>query len=373
MAQKFWSKDPDGFRVLVDRNLEQPFATQTAYLTPNKDFFVCNTRPTPHIDSERYRLRIEGDAVERPIKISYDDLKAMPQHTVLACLECAGNHRLLFEKELGQKLNKRPHLTEVLWDLGAIGMAEWRGVRLRDVLAVAGMGLQAVHVCPVGLDHTADETEGVKCPMSVGKALDPDTLLALEMNGEPLPPDHGFPVRVIAPGWIGTYSIKWVGKIVVSSRFQWVTRNTEKYVMMGDDWPEAEYAPARGGPITKQNIKSSLALGWPARLTAGKQQIHGYARSPDAEISMVEWSADAGKTWRLAQIIPPNLRYAWTRFTFEWEAGAGEHDLMTRATDAKGTVQPSHVRFNNGGYMFNMVHRHPVVVSPAPKAAQDLG
>lgn len=364
MTQKFWSKDPSGFRVLVGRNLEQPFASQKGYLTPNEEFFVCNARPTPQVNPKTYRLCIEGDAIERPVELSYEDLKAMPQHSVLACLECAGNHRLLFEKDMGQKLDKRPHLTEVLWDLGAIGMAEWRGVRLRDVLELAGIGLNAVHVCPVGLDRGDEDNEGIKCPMPVGKALDPDTLLALEMNGEPLPPDHGFPVRVLAPGWVGTYSIKWVERIHVSSRFQWVTRNTEKYVLMGDDWPEDDFSPAKGGPITKQNIKSSLALDWPARLTAGKQRLYGYARSPDAEISMIEWSSDTGDTWRIAEIIPPNLRYAWTQFTFEWDAKVGDHELMTRATDANGTVQPATIPFNNGGYMFNMVHRHPVQVSP---------
>ncbi|WP_076866081.1 sulfite oxidase [Bradyrhizobium mercantei] len=363
MSEEFWAKNPSGFRIIVGRNLEMPLAAQTDYLTPNDRFFVCNQRATPRVDAATYRLRIQGDAVSRPLGISYEELKAMPQRSVLAYLECAGNHRLLFEKELGRKLNKRPHLTEVMWDLGAIGMAEWRGVPLRHVLELAGLKLDAIHVCPVGLDRDREGKEGVKCPMPIGKALDPDTLLALRMNGEQLPPDHGFPVRVIVPGWIGTYSIKWVDKIEVSSRFQWVVRNTEKYVLMGDEWPEEDYAPAKGGPITQQNIKSSLALDWPARWSAGTKRLFGYARSPDAEIASVEWSDDMGKTWHPADIMPPNLRYSWARFTFEWVATPGVHELMTRATDARGAVQPLRIPFNNGGYMFNMVHRHPVQVS----------
>lgn len=261
MKPTFWAKDPSGFRVLADCSLELPFSAQIDYLTPNERFFVCNERPTPIVNPETYRLRIEGDAVSRPLALSYAELKSMPQRSVLAYIECAGNQRLLFEKELGQKLDKRPHMTEILWDLGGVGMAEWRGVPLRDVLELAGIRHEAVHVCPIGLDRGGEDNEGIKCPMPVCKALDPDTLLALEMNGEPLPPDHGFPVRVLAPGWVGTYSIKWVDRIVVSSRFQWVFRNTEQYVLMGDDWPEERYSPARGAPITRQTIKSSLALG----------------------------------------------------------------------------------------------------------------
>lgn len=363
MTQEFWAKDPSGFRVLADCSLELPFSAQTDYLTPNEKFFVCNERPTPTVDPLTYRLRIEGDAVARPLEFSYADLQAMPQRSVLAYIECAGNQRLLFEKELGQKLDKRPHMTEILWDLGGIGMAEWRGVPLRHVLELAGIKQEAVHVCPIGLDRGGEDIEGIKCPMPVGKALDPDTLLALEMNGQPLPPDHGFPVRVLVPGWVGTYSIKWVDRVVVSSRFQWVFRNTEQYVLMGDDWPEEKYAPAKGAPITKQNIKSSLALDWPARLTAGKQRLFGYARSPEAEIASVEWSADAGRSWNAAEIIPPNLRYAWTRFSFVWNATSGDHVLMTRATDTVGTIQPTSIPFNSGGYLFNMVHKHPVHVS----------
>ena len=110
--------------------------------------------------------------------------------------------------------------------------------------------------------------------------MDPETLLALEMNGEPLPPDHGFPVRVIAPGWVGTYSIKWVGRVLVTTEKQWVQRTTTSYVLMGPQWPAHEYAPADGAPVTQQTLKSSLALAWPARLKRGRQTIHGFARSP---------------------------------------------------------------------------------------------
>lgn len=365
MTETFWSKDPAGFHVLADCSLEMPFARQQDYLTPNPCFFVCNERPTPRVEVSSYRLSVEGDAISRGLELSYDDLKAMPQRSVLALIECAGNQRMLFESVLGERLDKRPHMTEIMWGLGGAGMAEWTGVALRDVLKLAGIRPQAIHVCPVGLDRGGQADEGVKCPMPVGKALDPDTLLALEMNGEPLPPDHGFPVRLIVPGWVGTYSIKWVDRITVSSRFMWVFRNTEQYVLMGDEWPESKYAPARGAPITEQSIKSSLALEWPARMKAGPQRLFGYARAPDSEIRGVEWSDDGGATWRHADLISPNLRYAWTRFSLSWDASPGQHAIMTRATDRAGRKQPMRIPFNNGGYLFNMVHPHPIIVADA--------
>jgi sulfane dehydrogenase subunit SoxC len=358
----FWHKDPSRFTVLADCSLERPCLNRGEYLTDNRDFFVCNAGPTPRIDSFHYRLTVEGDAVGRRLELTYEDLKRMEQKTVPAFIECAGNHRRLFEDVLHHKLDKRPHMTEIKWGLGGVGMAEWRGVPLRAVLERARVTPQAVHVCPVGLDVEAEDG-GVRCPMPVAKALDPSTLLALEMNGEPLPPDHGSPVRVLVPGWVGTYSIKWVGRIVVSARHLWVPRNTEQYVLMGDHWPAEDYAPARGAPITKQSIKSSLALSWPARLAAGSQVVFGCARSPDAEIATVDWSSDGGRTWARAELLPPNLRYAWVLFRFVWHAAPGEHTLMTRATDTVGRIQPTRVPFNWGGYLFNMVHPHPVIVS----------
>lgn len=359
MTGKRFVKDTSGFIVHEAGGLESG-DTQSDYYTPNDRFFVCSYY-TPEVDVSSYRLVIEGDGVGKPLTLSHGDLQAMEQHTLPAYLECAGNHRAMFETVLGETLDKRPELIELRWGLGGVGMAQWRGVRLRDVLTLAQIKPQAVHVCPVGLDI---ETEGGggKVPIPLDKAMDPDTLLALEMNQEPLPPDHGFPVRVIVPGWVGTYSIKWVGSIRVTTQPQWVERNTSSYVMMGPQWPPEDYAPASGAPVTWQNLKSSLALAWPARLDRGPQTIHGFARSPDARISMVEWSADEGNSWCEAKLVEPNQRYAWVRFEFAWDAPPGERTLMTRATDEAGRTQPKTVPFNAGGYLFNMIHPHPVVV-----------
>ena len=182
------------------------------------------------------------------------------------------------------------------------------------------------------------------------------------MNGDPLPADHGYPARLIVPGWVGTYSIKWLGRIVVSSEHMWVVRNTERYVLMGDDWPAEDFAPARGAAITRHPIKSSLALPWPANLEPGSQQIRGFARGAEEPIVRVTWSADGGKTWQDAELLSPCDRYVWVAFAFTWDAATGERALMTRAFDASGESQPMTQPFNHGGYVFSMVHPHPVVV-----------
>ena len=241
-------------------------------------------------------------------------------------------------------------------------MAEWSGVRLRDVLRQAKIRDSAYHVCPVGLDVGLEDADGIRVPMPVTKAMHPDTLIALTMNGDPLPPDHGFPARLIVPGWVGTYSIKWLGRIDVTTTHQWVYRNTELYVLAGDDWPVDASAPSKGAPITAQTIKSSLALPWPAQLSPGPHRLHGWARSKDAEIVSVEWSVASDETWHAAEICSPNHRWAWVRFELEWEAPTGTHELLTRASDKAGRPQPDRVPFNDGGYLFNMVHPHPVHV-----------
>jgi len=248
------------------------------------------------------------------------------------------------------------------WQLGGVGMAAWTGVSLREVLTLAGIKPEAVAVNIKGLDEDAPEG-GVSRPLPPAKALDSDTILAYAMNGEPLPPDHGFPLRAIVPGWVGTNSIKWVGSITVSSRPIWVERNTTMYVLKGEAWRDAVNERVQGGEITAQNIKSSLALPWKAHLSAGQQLVRGLARSPHAKIARVQWRTDDKNEWQTARLLPPILKYAWVRFEFEWEASPGSHVLMTRATDEAGHTQPLTQPFNEEGYLFNRVYSHPVQVS----------
>jgi sulfane dehydrogenase subunit SoxC len=226
------------------------------------------------------------------------------------------------------------------------------------VLELAGLKETATDVLFIGLDTESPE-EGFRRVLPIEKALDPDTLLAYALNGATLPKDHGYPVRALVPGWVGSSSIKWLGRIVVSSEKIWTRNNTQSYVLIGDSYPpEGE---ALGQPVTTQTIKSSLALPWPASLPAGTQRIHGFAHSPVGGIAKVEWSTD-GQTWQEAALVSPQIQYSWVRFEFWWDAEPGEHTLWTRATDVEGNTQPDSVPFNVQGYLFNQPVPHPVTV-----------
>ena len=201
------------------------------YLTPVDRFFVRNHTATPEIDSATWRLRVHGTGVRRELSLSYDDLLRLPSVTVTRAVECAGNGRSLFGTQQGTPA------AGTQWTLGAIGVASWTGVRLTDVLDRARLTRRAMDVMPVGLDDLA-----VRRPIPVEKALARDTLLVYGMNGDVLPPDHGFPVRLLVPGWIGVANVKWVGSIEVSEtplESQW---NTTSYRLFGPDYPDAHHA-----------------------------------------------------------------------------------------------------------------------------------
>ena len=201
---------------------------------------------------------------------------------------------------------------------------------------------------------------GFRRVLPVEKALHPDTLLAYALNGGALPKDHGFPLRALVPGWVGSSSVKWLGRIEVSAERLWTRNNTTSYVLIGDDYPpEGE---ALGQVVTTQVIKSALALPWPAELRAGLHRIRGYAHSPAGPLRKVEWSLDSGRSWRGATVRGPQVQYSWAMFELEWEAQPGEYTVMTRATDAAGNTQPPEIPFNEKGYLFNQPLPHPVRV-----------
>ena len=364
MTQGGYVKDVTAFER-IGGAAEPRFERQSGFFTPNAEFFICHGDPTPRLERATWRLELLGDGLERPLTLSFDDIAGLPRHTVDCFLECAGNHRTLFETVMGEDLSRGgDDITITRWHLGGVGMARWSGVRLGDVLALAGVKAEAAFVMPVGLDIVREEDEdGVRVPLPREKALDPDTIVAFTMNDEELPADHGFPARLIVPGWVGTYSIKWLGRIEVTKARPWVPRNTVMYVLMGPEWPQEQFAPARGAPVTKHPIRSSLALPFPAFLPPGRHRLIGYARGNDHPVTRVSWSADGGATWQDAEIVSKPVRYAWTQFACDWQATAGEHALITRATDADGETQPMAIPFNLGGYVYNAVHPHPVTVA----------
>jgi DMSO/TMAO reductase YedYZ molybdopterin-dependent catalytic subunit len=320
------------------------------YLVPNELFFVRNHTRTPRLEVSTWRLTVGGSGVERPLTLTYDDLLAMPSRSVIRSVECAGNGRSFFAAAYGKKAQGTQ------WKLGAIGVAEWTGVPLSAVLDRAGLKRTARDVMAEGLDDLR-----VRRPLSVTKALAEDTLLVYAMNGEPLPPDHGFPVRLLTPGWIGVANIKWVGRLEVSEQPLFSHWNTETYVLIGPDYPPQP--PAHGPILSTQSLKSALELGWEASLRAGPMVIKGRSWSPFGAIAKVEYSLDQGQTWQHARLQEPNLAQAWVRWAFAWEAKAGKHTLTVKATDTAGNTQPDSVPWNEQGYLYNALLHHPVTVT----------
>jgi len=294
----------------------------------------------------------------RGVEFTLDDLKRLPAVTRTAFVECAGNGRSLFTSQQGQTV------TGTAWTLGAIGTARWRGVRLADVLHRAGLSRAAVDVLPRGLDAeyvTADGTNlgRVRRPLPLSKALD-DVLLAYEMNGEPLPYDHGHPVRVLVPSWIGIASIKWVGDIEVSAQPLYSPWNTDFYRLFGDAYP-----PGGSAPLTRQTVKSAWELAWGAGLAAGQEhRLTGRSWSGAGGIVRVDVSTDGGTRWRRARLHDTAHRDGWVRWSTDWRPPApGSYSLLARATDSAGRTQPDTAVANTQGYLFDAVVRHPVTVA----------
>ncbi|MGE3270971.1 MAG: sulfite oxidase [Chloroflexota bacterium] len=333
------SADPPNYESRLDQ--------VAGWVTPRDLHFVRSQHVAPAIDPDTYRLSIEGDAVGKPIQLSLADLKKLPSRSQINWLECAGNSRVQYERVLGKAVDP----AQLPWGQGAVSNSEWTGVSLSTVLDLADIKPNALDVMPEGLDEGK-----IARPMPIDIARRPETMLAYAMNGDPLPPDNGFPVRAIVPGWIGTNSIKWVGRIVVSSQPIKVKWNTTSYAMHGPDYPDD---PA----LTFQPIKSVLAIPWEAKLAAVEQTVRGFAWSPHGRIAKVEYSFDGGKNWTTASLLEPNQPMAWVRWEFTWNPQPGSYEITTRATDDQGNTQPDAVKWNSLGYLYNACVSHPVTVA----------
>ena len=353
------AKEAEPFIAHGEAGLESRLELMRGVITPTRLFFVRNNSPeSPDIDAAAWRLVVEGDAVEQPLELAYDELRRLPARTLVSYLECAGNQRAMFERLTGRAA------AGTQWGTGAVGNGVWLGVALSDVLTMAGVSRDAESVLLVGLDPQAPEG-GFRRVVTAEKAMQPDTLLAYGLNGDVLPRDHGFPLRALVPGWVGSTSIKWLGRVVVSRERLWTRNNTTSYVLVGDGYPPQ--GEADGQAVTVQTVKSALGLPWPAVLASGTHRLHGFAHSPHGDVARVEWSADRGASWRRARLAEPQVQHSWARFEFEWEAQPGEHTLTTRATDSRGNTQPDAVPFNEKGYLFNQPLPHPIRVTAASR------
>ncbi len=348
--QKFHVKPLPG-EIFISHgiNLETRLETLRGYLTPASHFFIRQHATTPALDTRTWRLRVEGNALERPLELGFDDLLRLPSRSVIAYVECAGNGRGFFKEFMGKVASGTQ------WRFGGIGVAEWTGVPLGAVLELARVRRDTprdiLNVLVEGLDSVK-----VSRPISLAKAFEEDTLLAYAFNGEPVPPDHGFPVRAIVPGWVGINNVKWVGRIEVRNTVIDVPTTTSSYVLEGPDYPSKVV-------LRQQTIKSAVALPWGATLPAGRQRVRGFAWSPAGRISRVDYSLDRGATWLPAFLREPNIPRAWARWDFEWDARPGEHVILTRAVDDQGNTQPASIPWNAQGYGYNVPVPHPVKVT----------
>jgi len=332
-------------------NLEMPLPGFRDYVTPNDLFFVRTHFETPRIDPRAWKLKIEG-AVEKPIELGYEEIKAMPSKTVTATLECSGNGRGLLE----------PKKKGVQWIAGAVGNAKWTGVSVADILRRAGIKSNAVDIVFVGADRgQGKDGENLQFLRSipVEKARDPDVLLAHEMNGQQLPVNHGFPLRAVVPGWFGVASVKWLERIVVSDkRFLSYFQSIDYSI-----W-DRHGGIARMQPITEIQVKSIVAMPAAGESLAANQEVtvRGAAWSGDADVVKVEFSADGGTSWKQATLIDEPTKHAWRRWESRWRTPSrpGRVELLCRATDAAGNEQPTKRDDDRRNYMIN--HLVPVTV-----------
>jgi DMSO/TMAO reductase YedYZ molybdopterin-dependent catalytic subunit len=328
-------------------DLETPPHLLTSWITPNELFYVRSHFYTPAISEESWRLHVDGH-VEHPLQLTLDAIKAMPQTAHVVTLECAGNGRAFFQ----------PPVAGVQWRKGAVGTARWTGVRLRDVLREAGIRTGARHVWLDGADQGPGRAPDFVRNLPLEKALHPDTLLACEMSGEPLPLAHGFPLRAIVPGWEGAYSVKWLTEIRVADH-----EHQGAFVQSGYRYPKRPVAPgaaveiADTVPLKGLVVKSLItAPAMDSAVPLGRVLITGVAWAGEDEIKHVEVSTDSGRTWKPARLGRDRAPYAWRYFEHEWHVREpGTYVVVSRAMDSRGNMQPLFPDWNPGGYLWNAV------------------
>lgn len=315
-------------------NAETPLQRQVGLITPTSRFYVrehFHPRPAPPAE-----LVVDG-AVELPLTLRLpEDLEALPVRSLVVTLECAGNGRAFLD----------PQVPGEPWRLGAVSTAEWTGTPLRAVLARAGVRSSAVEVLCEGADAGEVPEAGGRIAFArslpLEKALHEDTLLAYAMNGEPLPIEHGGPLRLVAPGWYGMASVKWLRRLSVLERPFDGFYQKDRYVI-------------DGLPLRAIEVRAVIVLPRDgARLKRAPVRVRGYAWSGHAPVVRVDVSVDGGETWAGARLLETSSPYAWRAWEADWEpARSGEAVLLARATDAEGRRQPLSQQFNALGYANN--------------------
>jgi DMSO/TMAO reductase YedYZ molybdopterin-dependent catalytic subunit len=344
-------------------DLEMPFDGFDSWITPIERFYVRSHHYTPTVNIAEWRLKIDGE-VQQPITLTIDDLKKMPRVELVSVMECAGNGRALFE----------PPVAGAQWVYGAVGNGRWAGVRLADVLARAKLKDGAQQILFDGADVPVGTMPEFKRTIPVRKALDRDTILAYEMNGETLPVVHGFPLRVIAAGWGGDSWVKWLTNITVLNHeydgffMKTAYRHPGKPVP-----PGSAVDPAQMHPVEGLHIKSTIAAPVDdVRVAPGKPvRIHGVAWSGESPVATVDVSVDNGRTWQKAKLGADQAKYGWRLWELTWTpTQAAYYTILSRATDTRGETQPVAQEWNPSGYLNNTVQRVGVNVTSEPEPVE---
>jgi sulfane dehydrogenase subunit SoxC len=342
---------------LATRNHGMPLETLRWDVTPVGLHYLLIHYDVPMVDAAAWRLDVAG-RVRGALSLSLDDLKARPAVTAPVTMECAGNGRA--------GLDPRP-LSQP-WLLEAVGTGEWTGAPLAPLLEEAGILDDAVEVVFTGLDRGVEGgvPQAYERSLSIADATRDEVLLAYALNGQPLPPQHGFPLRLLVPGWYGMTSVKWLRRItVVSEPFRGYQQ------AHGYRYRQREEEP--GVPVTRIAPRALMVPpGVPEFMTRsrvvpeGPCVVEGKAWSGWGSVVGVDVSTDDGATWSPAELGEPLGPHAWRPWRFEWHAEPGEHVLACRARDELGNEQPASPAWNLGGYSNNAVQRVPVLVQPRP-------
>jgi DMSO/TMAO reductase YedYZ molybdopterin-dependent catalytic subunit len=328
-------------------NAETPLPALLEPLTPAELVYVRNHFDVPEADAARWRLRV-GGTVAHPFEVSLEELRALPHHTVTLTLECAGNGRTLMD----------PLPPGVRWGLGAVSTVRFTGTPLAALLERAGLRPETVEVVFTGADRgevAPGRTEPFARSLTVEQALHPDTLLAWALNGEPLTPDHGHPLRLVVPGMYGMASVKWLHHVeAVSHPFDGYYQDHYRYEAPGE-----EDAPL----VTRMRVRALIVTPADGAQVDGPMEVRGIAWSGEAPVARVEVSGDGGESWAEAELKPAASAYVAARWRLRWTPpAAGAYTLLARATDAAGNTQPLEPPPNVRGYGNNSVQRVRVTV-----------
>jgi DMSO/TMAO reductase YedYZ molybdopterin-dependent catalytic subunit len=335
---------------LAARNHGMPLEALRYPVTPVGLHYLLIHYDVPVVEPETWRLTVRG---ERELVLGLEELRARPAAEVTVTMECAGNGRA--------RLDPRP--VSQPWLLEAVGTARWRGTPLRPLLEEAGIG-GAVEVLCTGLDRgiESEEEQAFQRALPLEEALRDEVLLAYEMNGTPLPPQHGFPLRLVVPGWYGMTNVKWLERIeLVDTPFAGYQNSWSYRLRQAED--------EEGVPLDRMQPRSLMVPpGIPEFMTrdrtveAGEVLLEGRAWSGHAPVDRVEVSADGGETWDAAELEPAGEPWAWRGWSYRWHAEPGEHVVCCRARDEAGNEQPSEPPWNLGGYANNAVQAVRVTV-----------